>query len=329
MEQAARSGATLLGATAGFVFSQAEGTPSHGPTPPSAGEPANRILAARREALGALAQAACKDQQQLLLDPGASALVPGLLGVGADGLELTAAVAAPLVSRGRCFGALLFVRARGAGPGGFSTEEADALLVLARQTAAALHNAALQEAEKNFFTHATEILVRGLDLHVRHQAGHSHRVARTALLLAAELGLDPATRERLFFAALLHDVGMLRIEPSALGSPEGCRDHSRLGGEMLAPITVWSHLAPLVRHHHERYDGQGYPDGLLGDAIPFESRIIAVADALDVLTASASYREPVSRADALAEIVRSSGTQFDERVVQALSAVAERGELEG
>jgi hypothetical protein len=328
-EQAARSGASLVQATAGFSIPPTPASEHQGRTMTTVGDVANRVLAARRQALQGLASAACGDQQPLVLGPDAAALVPGLLGPASDGLDLVAALAVPLVSHSRCFGALVFVRDRATEASPFSEEESDAVLLLARQAAAALHNAELKEREQNFFTHVTEMLVTALDLHVDHQAGHSRRVARTSVLLGSEMGLDPERRERLFFAALLHDIGMLRLDPASLTSPAAYREHSRLGGEMLAPITLWSELAPFVRHHHERIDGKGYPDALAGDAIPLESRIIAVADTFDALTSPTSYRETISHSEALSEIAACAGSQLDARVVEAFTALAGRGELEG
>jgi GAF domain-containing protein len=324
--QAVRSALELARGAAGFLL---PGCPeSDAVTHPitGAGDAANRILTARRDALVNAAQAACQAEQGLLVGPQSAALLPGLLGPGEDGLVLASALVIPLVAHGRSFG--VFVLLREAGALEFTTEESDTLLVLARAAASALHNADNQEAEQNFFTHVTEILVKTLDLHVDHQAGHARRVARYALQLGQALGLNDALRQRLFFAALLHDIGMLRVDPASAQTQEAFREHSRLADEMLAPITLWADLAPIVRHHHERFDGTGYPDRLAAAAIPLESRIIAVADTLDVLTGAGSYRPTVTRAEALAEIERCAGSQFDPQVVHALLSLGASGELE-
>ena len=95
------------------------------------------------------------------------------------------------------------------------------------------------------------------------------------------------------------------------------RRHAELGDEMLRPIRVWEDIAPLVRHHHEWFDGRGYPDRLAGESIPLESRIIAVAEAFDAMTAEKSYKEAIPVEEAIDRIREGSGTQFDPAVVEA------------
>ena len=202
----------------------------------------------------------------------------------------------------------------------FSQQECDLAGMLAQQAGIALHNACLQEAEKNFFTHVTEMLVQALDLHVDHHAGHSKGVAHFASLIAHELGLEADRTGRLFFAALLHDIGMLRLDDEAMADETHLRSHPELGADMVEPITVWSDLAPLIRHHHERIDGQGYPKGLKGDEIPLESRIIAAADAYDSMTRVGSYQATYTPTEALRELRKHAGAQFDADVVEALAA---------
>jgi len=174
----------------------------------------------------------------------------------------------------------------------------------------------------------TDLLVEGLDRFVLQQAGHSKRVAFYCAALSRELGLEVARRERLFFAALLHDIGMLRIPKVGAAGREHYLEHPRLGHDMVRAITLWSDLAPFVLHHHERFDGKGYPEGLAGEAIPFEARILALADAFDAMTSPSSYRPWKPVAEALREIEGLAGTQFDPAAVKALVSLVERGEVE-
>jgi polar amino acid transport system substrate-binding protein len=153
-------------------------------------------------------------------------------------------------------------------------------------------------------------------------------VAHYATQIGRELSLDGPRLQRLFFASLLHDIGMLRIDRRQAADRAIFREHCRLADEMLRPITLWSDLAPVVRHHHERHDGAGYPDGLAGEAIPLESRIIALADTFDALTAPSSYRPTVDVSEAIREIDRCAGAQFDPEVVKAFLALVHRGEIE-
>jgi HD-GYP domain-containing protein (c-di-GMP phosphodiesterase class II) len=112
-----------------------------------------------------------------------------------------------------------------------------------------------------------------------------------------------------------------------MGDPKAYRQHPALGHRMLAPIQLWSEVAPLVLHHHEWFDGQGYPEGLAGDAIPIESRIIGLAEAFDSMTSASSYKVPVDRDEAARRIEAGSGTQFDPIVVAAFAALVRRGEV--
>jgi putative nucleotidyltransferase with HDIG domain len=195
--------------------------------------------------------------------------------------------------------------------------ELDTLSTLGSLVTIALRNADLREAERNFFTHATNLLVATLDLYLGDRADHSRRVAGIANQIAHEMKLSDSRRERMHFAALLHDIGMLRVRREHVGDLEMIRRHAELGDEMLRPIRVWEDLAPLVRHHHEWYDGRGYPDGLAGDKIPLESRIIAVAEAFDAMTSEKSYQHAIPVGEALDRIEQASGSQFDPDVVAA------------
>jgi len=198
---------------------------------------------------------------------------------------------------------------------------AQVLSTLAALVTIALRNADLREAQRNFFTHVTNLLVNALDLHLTHQTDHSRRVAHLANQIGSRLGFPEERQQRLYFAALLHDIGMLRIERELVKDLAAVQQHPELGYQMLSQIRLWEDLAPLVRHHHEWYDGSGYPLGLKGDGIPLESRIIAVAETFDSLTSERSYLKPVSAAEALGRIQAASGTQFDPQLVRAFAAL--------
>jgi HD-GYP domain-containing protein (c-di-GMP phosphodiesterase class II) len=170
-----------------------------------------------------------------------------------------------------------------------------------------------------------------------HHAGTSEHLAETAGLaarIAARMGLDEATIQNCRLGALLHDVGMLGVDtgileqPSMLADPDFdlISEHPALGEEMLLSIPSLAHLAPIVRGHHERMDGSGYPDGLIGREIPIECRIIAVADAYHVMTSGVPYRDPrpFSATSALAELLGNSDSQFDHQAVQAFEAITGR-----
>lgn len=165
-------------------------------------------------------------------------------------------------------------------------------------------------------------------------AGHEQRVARLARAIAAEMGLDEHTQERIELAALVHDVGKLAIPAELLGKPgrltpmemEIAKTHSRQGHEILRKSQFSWHLADIVLQHHERYDGSGYPDGLRGEEILLEARIIGVADVVEAMTSRRPQRPARTVEAALAEIEVGAGTLYDPGIAAAcLTLFREKG----
>jgi putative nucleotidyltransferase with HDIG domain len=156
--------------------------------------------------------------------------------------------------------------------------------------------------------------------------GHSRRVQQIALAVGRELGLSQAELEVLGHAALFHDIGKLAIpdaillKPAGLTDPEWSlmRDHAVEGARILERLGFLGDAVPAIKHHHERFDGTGYPDGLRSQEIPLGARIIHVADALDSMLTSHVYRTARPAEEALAELRRGAGTQFCPRCVNAL-----------
>ena len=157
-------------------------------------------------------------------------------------------------------------------------------------------------------------------------AEHSGRVASVAVRLARRLRLAPADLRDLRYAAELHDLGKVALPDAVLEKPgpldaaewELVRRHPALGEEVLGAVPELARAARFVRHHHERVDGGGYPDGLRAEAIPEPSRVLAVADAFVAMTEDRPYRAALGEDEALAELRAGSGAQFDARVVEAL-----------
>ena len=204
----------------------------------------------------------------------------------------------------------------------------DALASLGTLSAVALRSADLKEAQRNFFTHVTDMLVSALDSTLGYHKGHGTRVAQYANRLGREMGLDEHRLQRLHFAALMHDIGMLKLDRAQQQSARMATKHSLLGSRMLGRIRHWQDLAPVVQSHHEWWDGTGYPEGLSGDSIPLESQIIAVCDAFDAMTSSSSYKDPIPLDAALHEIESGAGTQFSPEAASAMAALIKRGDLE-
>lgn len=175
--------------------------------------------------------------------------------------------------------------------------------------------------EQTLFT-----LVQTIDAKCHYTALHSRHVAEHAVMIAAQLGLPAEEIERVRWAALLHDIGKLSTpgeildKPGSLAQSEQAilRQHPVESARILEGIRHFQACLPAVRHHHERFDGRGYPDGLSGQSIPIEARILAVADAYDAMTSDRAYRPAMSESRALQLLRQESGAQFDPVVVAAL-----------
>ena len=171
-----------------------------------------------------------------------------------------------------------------------------------------------------------QVLLTTIDDYDAYTGGHSQRVARYSAHLARLLGLTYPTIELVRQAAFVHDIGKIFIPdwivqkagPLTDDEREIVQLHAELGARMLERRPAMRTLAPLVLHHHERWDGQGYPDGLAGNAIPIESRIIFVADAFDAMTSKRPYGRVLTPQEAGAELRRCAGRDFDPQVVRVM-----------
>ncbi|MDH3360671.1 MAG: HD domain-containing protein, partial [Desulfobulbaceae bacterium] len=160
-------------------------------------------------------------------------------------------------------------------------------------------------------------------------AGHTERVAHYCLLIARKMGIAQEQKKDLYKAAILHDIGKVATPDSVLLKPGKLTEldydlikvHAFAGYEMLSQIEMYQDLAVIIHHHHERYDGTGYPDGLKGEEIPLLSRIMAVGDAFDAMTTTRVYKSRKKVSEALLELRAFSGSQFDPQVVEAALAV--------
>ena len=182
----------------------------------------------------------------------------------------------------------------------------------------------LQENKAEILLKAIKALMRALDAKDPYTYGHSQRVVKLALMMADELGLMGERRETLHLAAALHDIGKIGMPDNILKKAEGledyeihkAKDHPVIGSQILGEIEELSEVASIVRHHHERYDGKGYPDGLRGEAIPFFSRILSILDAYEALVSDLIYRKGLGHEKALEIIEQNAGSQFDPNLVE-------------
>ena len=212
---------------------------------------------------------------------------------------------------------------------GYGDEEKRLLETLAAQAAIAIENARLFEDTQRAYYDTLRSLAGALEARDSYTRGHSQRVADLSLKLAEELDVSEEERKEIYSAALLHDIGKIGVRDEVLLKPgkltddemETIRSHPIFGDAILAPLKFLGKVAGMVKHHHERWDGKGYPDGLAAEQIPLASRIVAVSDTYDALTSDRPYRSRRTHEDALAIIEEESGAQFDPRVVDALLGV--------
>ncbi len=188
-----------------------------------------------------------------------------------------------------------------------------------------LDNAALLVEQQNLFLGTLQALTASIDAKDRYTCGHSERVAHLSARLARAMKLPEDQIERVRIAGLVHDVGKIGVPEAVLCKQGKLTDeefaaiklHPEIGHRILRDIEPLADVLPGVLHHHERFDGKGYPHGLSGLAIPLFARIIALADTFDAMSSNRSYRSALPREKVLAEINRCAGTQFDPAVVDA------------
>ncbi len=178
---------------------------------------------------------------------------------------------------------------------------------------------------RDLFISTIKSLAAAIDAKDPYTRGHSDRVARFSLAIARELNLDKNTVERVQIAALLHDVGKIGIDDAVLRKPDRLTDeeyaiikkHPIMGANIMGPIKQLKDILPGMRHHHEAFDGSGYPDGLAGAQIPLLARIIAVADTFDAMTSDRLYQKAMDDDFVIKTLNRLSGTRYDPKMVQA------------
>lgn len=214
----------------------------------------------------------------------------------------------------------------GLGDDEFGTVDAGLLAAAGVMLATHWRNVGLFREKEKLLVSIVRALINVLDAKDSYTCGHSDRVALIAKRLGAELGLDPRQCEQLYLAGLLHDIGKIAVpdevllKPSRLTRKEYAqvKRHSRRGYSILEHFDQLSGVIPGVLHHHERYDGKGYPAGLANEEVPLVARIVAVADAYDAMSSQRPYRDAMPDEQLEAILKEGAGTQWDSRVVEAL-----------
>jgi ribonuclease P protein subunit RPR2 len=254
-------------------------------------------------------------------------------GGGREALTVTAAgdpleaIAAVIPGVDRTVGVVCL--AREAATGSFLPDERDLLLGYAQTTAVALQKLILREnVERNLIDTITAF-VNAIEAKDRYLKGHSARVALYAAEVAQALAMTPDMVEVVRHGAMLHDLGKLSIMDTILRKPERLtaeeftiiKSHPVVGAKILEPLRFLVREICAVRHHHERWDGTGYPDGLGGEDIPLVARVVTMADVFDAITSNRPYRTALALDEAREEVARGTGTHFDPAVVEAFMRI--------
>jgi diguanylate cyclase (GGDEF)-like protein len=207
---------------------------------------------------------------------------------------------------------------------GFEEHSDDVLIALGDHAGAVLQNAQLHGQLRGSYIDTVRVLAEAIEVKDPFLRGHSDEVSDYVARVATRLGIEPQRREELVFGSLLHDVGKLGISERILLKPAKLTPeeyavvqlHPRIGYRLVQNVELLRPIAPAILHHHEWFDGTGYPGRIKGEQIPREARIIAVADAFSAMTSERPYQRRRSLEDACLELERSAGTQFDPEIVR-------------
>ncbi len=239
---------------------------------------------------------------------------------------LTSALIVPLETKEETLG---LIRVYSKSPHRFTQREVDLLTTFAHQASAAIENAELYEDIRRNYYETVRTLTRAIEAKDIETYSHSERVTDLVEKIAQQVGMSEEQRELLQFGSILHDVGKIGLENTDTATSNGSdqaaevfyRMHPLIGQSILQPVTFLAPVLSVITHHHECWDGTGFPEGLAGDDIPYEARIVAIADAYDRLI---HPRDPLSNQsisprEALEEILASAGTRFDPKLVAAFN----------
>jgi len=206
----------------------------------------------------------------------------------------------------------------------FTTDIINLLKSFSEQAAVAINNARLYNKIQDSYFEIVKALAQAIEAKDPYTHGHSERVMEYAVQIAQKLGLPEEEMETLRYAAILHDIGKIGVRGIVLNNPNGLtneefdeiKKHPLIGESIIQPIELLQSIRPLIRHHHEWYNGKGYPDGLSGGVIPLGARILTVADAYDAMISDRPYRKALNKETAIRELKRGSGTQFESKLVE-------------
>jgi putative nucleotidyltransferase with HDIG domain len=215
----------------------------------------------------------------------------------------------------------------------FTKGDIQLLGIVASQSSVSVHNAFLVEGLERNYVNTLMSLNAILEAKHPYTRGHTQRVTRYSTTVARELGLPSDEVKVMRDGAMLHDIGKIGISDAILNKPDSLDDtefdiikrHPIIGETIIKPIRFLERALPIIRHHHERMDGRGWPDGLAGVQIPLLVRICTLTDAYDAMTSRRPYRATMNDEEIRRELIRHCGTQFDEELVEVFLRLLDRG----
>jgi HD-GYP domain-containing protein (c-di-GMP phosphodiesterase class II) len=266
---------------------------------------------------------------------GQSMLIPVVDGKGAIkresryGFIRRSVISAPIKMKEKVLGVIELNNKKGTVS--FNEEDLGMLQSIANQAAVAIENANLyQEVQRSYFD-TIKALVQAVEEKDNYTRGHSERVTTFSIKIAERMGFSTRQMQALSYGGVLHDIGKIGINVNIIQKPGRLtqeefnliKNHPLIGERIISPIAFLKEVLPIVSQHHERYDGKGYPLGIDGSIMAPEARVLSVADAYDAMITARPYRNPLPREEAVAELRRCSGTQFDPIVVEHFLEILE------
>jgi len=244
--------------------------------------------------------------------------------------KLRDSIILPMSARDKFLGVIQVANKVGRDP--FSNEDLDLLKILCSQIAFVIQNSDLFQNLQKAYIDTLGALTSAIDAKDSYTSGHSQRVTNLSVDLGREVALSREDLENVRIASLLHDIGKIGIPETILNKPgrlndeefEIIKSHTTLGVKILENVEFLEQVLSIILHHHERFDGKGYPAKISGETIPLGARIITVADTYDAMTSDRPYRKALSAEAALAEIARCKGTQFDPEIAEAFIKMMNR-----
>ncbi|MBD3315336.1 MAG: response regulator [Chitinivibrionales bacterium] len=237
----------------------------------------------------------------------------------------------PLKTPKRTLGVLNLVRLRDSNA--FSNVDLEIVNVLASQASISIENTRLYQSLQDNYLKTIRGFALAVEAKDKYTHGHSENVMKYTIVLAQHLGLSNAEIERIKYAGLLHDIGKIGVGEAILNKPgkltpmefDEIKKHPELGARIISDVPFLKSLAPMVRHHHEFYDGNGYPEGIRGEDIPYGARILSVADAYEAMTSNRPYRKSMPSEIAMEIVIKEKGRQFDPAIVDAFCDIVQTG----